>query len=205
MAINTLAIVQARFGSVRFPGKILKEVNGFPLIQILFHRLSQSKKIDKIILATSKNIENDSLAILINNLGYDVFRGNELDVLDRYYNAAEKFKAETIVRITGDCPIIDPHIVDRVISIYDKGNVDYVSNTLVPTYPDGLDVEVFSFRALKMAQTKAKKPFDREHVTPFIKSNDQFIRKNVENNVDLLVIEVTNVFSPLTDPDVKRL
>ncbi|MBC8185065.1 aminotransferase class III-fold pyridoxal phosphate-dependent enzyme [candidate division KSB1 bacterium] len=183
--MKVIAIVQARVGSTRLPGKILKKINGKALIEILFHRLSQSKKIDKIILATSKNTENDLPSDLIANLGYDVFRGSENDVLDRYYNAAKQYQPETVVRITGDCPIIDPTLVDEVISFYNHEKMDYASNTNPPTYPDGLDTEVFSFQALKIAHEQAKENFDREHVTPFIKAHYQFNQMNFVNKLDL--------------------
>ena len=185
MAYKVIAIVQARLGSIRLPGKVLKEINGKSLIEFLFYRLYQSKKIDKIILATSEADENDPLAELITKLGFDVYRGSENDVLDRYYNAAKQYHPETVVRITGDCPIIDPILVDEVISLYEKENADYVSNTNPPTYPDGLDAEVFSFESLKIAHEQAKEPFDREHVTPFIKTRNQFSRKNLTNKIDL--------------------
>jgi len=185
MVSKVIAIIQARVGSTRLPGKVLKKVNGKSLIEILFHRLAQSKKLDNIILATSENTENDPLTDLIEKLGYDVYRGKENDVLGRYYNAAKPYNPKSIVRITGDCPIIDPRLVDEVISLYEKENVDYISNTNPPTYPDGLDTEIFSIEALKIAHEQAKKPFDREHVTPFIKSNNQFIRMNIANKKDL--------------------
>ena len=185
MACKVIAIVQARVGSIRLPGKVLKEINGKSLIEIIFYRLAQSKKIDKIILATTENIENDLLVNLVEGLGYEVFRGSETDVLDRYYHAAKKHRPETVVRITGDCPIIDPELVDKIISIHGQENADYVSNTNPPSYPDGLDTEVFSFEALKIAHKHATEPFDREHVTPFIKANHQFSRKNLTNKIDL--------------------
>ena len=181
MAIQVLAIVQARMGSTRFPGKVLKTVNGKSLIEILFHRLSNSKKIDKIILATAKNKENDILVETVIKLGYDVFRGSENDVLDRYYQAAKQYKPETIVRITGDCPIIDPQLVDNVIKLFQEKNVDYVTNGNPPTYPDGLDTEVFSFSALEAAQNHATKSYDREHVTSFIYTNSRFKCANYSN------------------------
>ena len=213
MANKVIAIVQARVGSTRLPGKVLKKINGKPLIEILFHRLNQSKKIDKIILATSKNTENDPLVKLITKLGDDVFRGSENDVLGRYYNAAKSYTPKTVVRITGDCPIIDPTLVDEVISLYEKEKADYVSNTNPPTFPDGLDTEVFSFEALKVAHEQAKEPFDREHVTPFIKTHHQFNRMNLENELDLsnerwtvdnpedfIVVEnILNYFAPNLD------
>ena len=185
MASKVIAIVQARVGSIRLPGKVLKEINGKSLIEILFHRLSQSKKIDKLILATSVNKENDTLANLVEKLGFDVFRGSENDVLGRYYNAAKKYNPETVVRITGDCPIIDPKLVDEIISLYEKENADYVSNTSPPTFPDGLDVEVFSFDSLKEANKKAKTSHEREHVTPFIRANKNLKNINLSNDTDL--------------------
>ena len=178
MVVNVLAIVQARMDSTRLPGKVLKEVNGKPLIEILFQRLSRSKEIDEIILATSKNLENDRLAETVEKLGFDVFRGSENDVLDRYYQAAKPYSPKAVVRITGDCPIIDPQLVDKVISLYKESNVDYASNTDPPTYPDGLDTEVFSFAVLEAAHRQAEEPFEREHVTPFILANGQFKRIN---------------------------
>ena len=183
--MKILAIIQARVGSTRLPGKVLKEINGKSLIEILFHRLSQSKKIDKIILATSINKESDPLANLVEKLGYDVFRGSENDVLGRYYSAAKMYHPESVVRITGDCPIIDPKLVDEIIYLYEKENADYVSNTNPPTYPDGLDVEVFSFDSLKEANKKAKTSHEREHVTPFIRANKNLNNINLSNDTDL--------------------
>jgi glutamate-1-semialdehyde 2,1-aminomutase len=180
-----LAIVQARMGSTRLPGKVLKKVCGKPLIEILLHRLSRAKKIDKIILATSVSKENDSLTETVEKLGFDVFRGSEDDVLDRYYEAAKPYSLEAVVRITGDCPIIDPQLVDEVIGLYQENNVDYVSNTEPSTYPDGLDTEVFSFIALETAYNKAVESFEREHVTPFIRTNGQFKLANYSNEIDL--------------------
>jgi len=172
-------------GSTRLPGKVLKKVNGIPLIEILLYRLSITKKIDKVILATSEKVENDALEDYVKNLGYEVCRGSEDDVLDRYYKAARLYIPQVVVRVTGDCPIIDPQLVDNVIDLYQKNNVDYISNTDPPTYPDGLDIEVFSFRALESTYEQAKEPFEREHVTPFIRTNGQFKRINYANETDL--------------------
>jgi len=171
-------------GSTRLPGKVLKLVNGKPLIEILLHRLSNSKRIDKIVLATSENGDNDELANLVEKMGYEVFRGSEDDVLNRYYNAAKIHQPESIVRITGDCPIIDPKLVDDVIGLYQDKNVDYASNTQPPTFPDGLDTEVFSFKALETAFYQASEQFDIKHVTPFIRHNGQFKRANYLNAVN---------------------
>ena len=180
-----LAIVQARMSSTRLPGKILKDVNGKQLIEILLHRVSQSKKIDKIILATSENPENDGLADFVEQLGYEVFRGSEDDVLGRYYQAAKFHHPDSVVRITGDCPLIDPQLVDNVIELFEQHEVDYASNTEPPTFPDGLDTEIFSFKALEYAFKLAEKPSEREHVTPFIRTNAKFRRINFSNETDL--------------------
>ena len=155
-----LAIVQAGMGSTRLPGKVLKKVCGKPLIEILLYRLSQSKKTDKIILATSENKENDILAETVEKLGFDIFHGREDDVLDRYYEAAKPYSPEAVVRITGDCPIIDPQLVDEVIGLYQENKVDYASNAEPPTFPDGLDTEVFSFKALKISWEQATTKYE---------------------------------------------
>ena len=127
MLIKVLAIVQARMSSKRLPGKVLKKINGISLIEILFHRLSKSSQIDKIILATSTNEENNTLSEQIKNIGFDVFRGSEKDVLCRFYQAAKQYNPQTIVRITGDCPIIDPDLVDEVIDFFYQDPVhDYL-------------------------------------------------------------------------------
>jgi glutamate-1-semialdehyde 2,1-aminomutase len=185
MAVNCLAIVQARMGSIRLPGKVLKVINEKTLIEIVLHRLSNSKRIDKIVLATSKNSENDDLANLVKKLGYEVYRGSEDDVLDRYYRAAQKHLPEIVVRITGDCPIIEPQLVDNVIDLFQEKNVDYASNVEPPTFPDGLDTEVFSYAALETAHQHATNSYDREHVTPFIYTNNKFKRTNLLNTEDL--------------------
>ncbi len=143
-----LAIVQARMESTRLPGKVLKKVAGMSLIEILFYRLSKSKKINKIILATSKSSENNELANLVEKLGYGVYRGSENNVLDRYYQAAKHYMPDIVVRITGDCPITEPKIIDSIIGEFESNNTDYTSNVFPASYPDGLDVEVFSFAAL---------------------------------------------------------
>ena len=184
MGLDTLAVIQARMGSTRFPGKVLKKVEGEALISILLKRLSHSKKIDKIVLATSLKKENDILADIVESLGFDVFRGSEEDVLGRYFDTAKKYNAKTIVRITGDCPVIDPELVDKVIGYFQNNEVDYVSNIDPPTFPDGLDIEVFTMKTLQVANKKAIKSFDREHVTPFIRENKEFTCKNYFNITD---------------------
>ena len=182
--IGTLALVQARMGSKRLPGKVLKRINGKPLIEILLQRLSRAKNIDKILLATGLGVENDSLVDSVKKLGYEVFRGSEDDVLDRYYQAAKLYRPEVVVRITGDCPLIDPNIVDDVIELYKKSKADYASNINPPTYPDGLDTEVFSFRALEITHRDATTNYDREHVTPLLRKNSRFKAVNLFSDED---------------------
>ncbi len=187
MELKTLAIVQARTGSSRLPAKVLKRINNTPVIELLLKRLSKSSAIDKIIMATTSKKEDDSLANLVNNLGFDVFRGSVNNVLKRFYEAANSCKANYIVRITGDCPLIDVEIVDQIINKIKSSDYDYVSNTIKPTFADGLDTEVFSFEALQIAFSNAKSSYDKEHVTPFIKYNSQFKTYNVESSFNYSV------------------
>lgn len=172
--MKAIAIVQARMGSTRLPNKVMRPISGVPMIELLFKRLSWAKQLDKIILATSDDPRNQPLIDHVQQLGYDIYRGSENDVLDRYYQAAKMYKADIVVRITGDCPLIDPKLVDNALIFFQEKSVDYVSNTCPPTYPDGLDTEIFTFAALKQAAQQAKKPFEREHVTPFIKESGLF-------------------------------
>lgn len=180
-----LAIVQARMKSRRLPGKVMKRVLGKPLIGHLLERLSHSQKIDKIILATSSDSSNDALCKYVTELGFDAYRGSENDVLDRYYQSARLYGASTIIRVTGDSPLIDPKVVDKVIQYFQFNSFDYVSNSCPPTYPDGQDTEVFSFDALEKSWQVAKKLSDREHVTPVMVQSGQFNVGNVIHSTDL--------------------
>jgi len=183
--VKIIAIVQARMGSTRLPNKVMLPVGtGLPMVEVLLSRLSKSKEIDQIVLATSIETVNKYLADYVNKLDYDVYQGSESDVLDRYYQAALKHNSDIVIRITGDCPLIDPEIVDEIIKAYKLSNVDYISNINPPTYPDGLDVEVFSFKALTRAWEEAKSRSDREHVTPYIRRSGKFKIKNITNSDD---------------------
>ncbi len=182
--MKTIAIVQARMGSSRLPGKVMRMINEHPMIELLLHRLENSKHIDKIILATTLNENERDLVEYVKNLGHEVFQGSEDDVLERYYQAAKLHQPETIVRITGDCPLIDPELVDEVIEAYVEQNVDFLSNTLPPTYPDGLDVAVFSYRALERANAEATTKHEREHVSPYIRESGKFKLGNYSNSTD---------------------
>lgn len=171
-------IIQARMGSIRLPEKMLIDVMGKPLLQHVIDRVSQSKKIDKLILATTANPQDTVLVKFAKKNSLDFFTGDEEDVLDRFYHAAKRFNIKIIVRITPDDPFKDPEVIDKAIEIFLNGNgkVDYVTNTLPPTYPIGLDIEVFSFYALKKAWKEAEKPSEREHVTPYIWNHPDIFR-----------------------------
>jgi spore coat polysaccharide biosynthesis protein SpsF len=155
-------------GSTRLPGKILMPVLGKPLLQWELERVSRCKEVDGVVLATTTLAADDPVAELAKTLGVFTFRGSSENVLERYYQAAVKHQADLIVRITGDCPLIDPAVIDRVIQAFKAGNFDYVSNTAKRTYPRGMDVEVFSFKVLLEAYREAKRSYEIEHVTPFI-------------------------------------
>ena len=179
-----IAIVQARLGSTRFPNKTLKEINGKSLIEIQLYRLSKSKRIEKIIVATTTNEEDNILCSAVEKLGYEVFRGNEEDVLDRYYNAAQIYNPSIIVRSTGDCPLIDHEIVDEAIDKFKTEKVDYLNNVTPPKYPDGLDIEIFSFELLKEAWEKTVSKNDKEHVSSYMRKNDSIKKSFLVGNKD---------------------
>lgn len=177
------AIIQARMGSTRLPNKPLIKIMDKPLLWHLLERVKRAKFIDKIVIATTFNPRDKSILNFAKKYGIKAFRGNENDVLDRFYQVAKKIKTDTIVRVTSDCPLISPDVIDKVVSEYLKGRYDYVANTLIYTYPDGCDVEVFSFEALKKAWRESKDPVEREHVTPYIRNSGKFKVKNVESEI----------------------
>ena len=188
--MKIVAIVQARMGSTRLPGKVMKKIAGMPAIELLLKRLNHSELIDEICVATSHNVENDELCQFVEKLGYRVVRGSESDVLQRFLDAANATTADAIVRITGDCPVVDPELVDRVIGLFLNSNVDYVSNIDPPSFPDGLDVEVFTKQVLMEAEQHAKSQFDREHVTPFVR-NGGYSKLNLSNMRDTSNLRLT--------------
>jgi glutamate-1-semialdehyde 2,1-aminomutase len=183
--MKVVAIVQARMGSTRLPGKVIAPVNGVPMIELLLSRLARSRKVDQIVLATSSDPKNRPLVERVKSLGYDCFEGGEEDVLNRFAAAARLHGADVIVRITGDCPLVDPEIVDACVERLAKSGADYCSNTLPPTYPDGLDVEVFTRAALEAVEDEASQAYDREHVTPYLRNAAKFSRASVTNADDL--------------------
>ncbi len=184
---NIVAIIQARTGSSRLPGKILMDISGKPMLWHIVNRLGRSRLIDKIVIATTASAGDNAVEEFCEKHGIDCHRGSENDVLDRYYSAAEAYKADAVVRITGDCPLIDPVVVDETISAYlDDGASDMASNVITRRYPRGLDTEVISFKALKRAWNDARKDHQREHVTAYIYENiKMFNVRSVENKADL--------------------
>ena len=182
---KAVAIVQARMGSTRFPGKVLEEIAGHPMLWQVVNRVRMARTVDEVTVATSTESSDRAVADFCAKEGIPCFLGSENDVLDRFYQAARSYEADAIVRITADCPLIDPQIIDKVVAVYLQGEYDYVTNTLRYTYPDGLDVGVFSFPALEKAWHEARFPAEREHVTPYIRRSGRFRLHNVESEVDL--------------------
>jgi len=185
------AIVQARMGSTRLPNKVMKTIGGIPMIELLLTRLAKAKEIDQIIVATSIDDRNLPLVEHIRMLGYTCEQGSENDVLDRYVQSAKKHNVDVVVRITGDCPLVDPELVDEVIRSFKAANVDYFSNTNPPTYPDGLDIEVCTYTALEQAHQETTEPFDREHVTPYLRKPGKFRTAAMQNSQDLSALRWT--------------
>ena len=179
----TAAIVQARMTSTRLPGKVLMEVMGRPLLSYQIERLQKIKNIDDIIIATTTNKEDDPVIALCKKEDVSFFRGSEHDVLDRYYQAAIKFGVDHIVRITADCPLIDPEICGRVIDTYMNTDIDYVHTGL--TFSEGLDCEILSFKALEKAWQEAALPSEREHVTQYLHNHPELFNKiTLHNDTD---------------------
>ena len=174
-----VAVLQARTSSSRLPGKVLAEIAGVPMLLRQIERIRRSRRIDSLIIATSAESDDDRLAELCEKNGITCHRGSLNDVLDRVIGAVRASEASWVVRLTGDCPLTDPEVIDRVIAAaVDEPNVDYATNALEPTYPDGLDVEIVSREALETAWREATLPSEREHVTPFITSRPERFRKS---------------------------
>lgn len=188
MKKGVVAIIQARMNSTRLPGKALKNITGKPMLAHVVERLKSTKLVNEIVIATTTKEEDRIISRFANDFGVKSFAGSEEDVLDRYYQAAKRCEADVIVRITSDCPLIDPEVVDKVIAFYlkNRGTKDYVSNCLRRSYPRGLDTAVFCFEVLEMAWQQSKEPYQREHVTLYIYEHPEIFRLvNVENNEDL--------------------
>jgi len=185
---RVVLIIQARMGSSRLPGKVISRISGKPMLWHVIDRCKRCEKVDLVVVATTTKEEDDVVAKLAEESGAAVYRGSESDVLDRYYRAANEHDAEVIGRVTADCPLIDPRLVDRMIEFYEDGggDYDYVGMGRPNRYPNGLDAEVFSFEALKRAWKEAALRSEREHVTPYIWKNDGLFKIGaVESEQDL--------------------
>lgn len=189
---RVVAIIQARMGSTRLPGKVLMPLGNRTVLEQVIHQLSFSRRIDEVVLATTLEPSDEGLVDVAERRGIPIYRGSAADVLDRYYQAASRQSASVVVRITADCPLLDPMIVDETIGEYFRGAFDYVSNFSPPSFPDGLDAEVFSFAALDRAWREAVLPSEREHVTPYIRNHPELFRVgSYRQEVDLSALRWT--------------
>lgn len=183
--MNVVAIIQARTGSTRLPNKVFSLLAGKPLIWHVFNRISYSKLITQCVLATTVNSNDETLIEWATANGINKFRGSEDDVLSRFYLAAKEYKADIIVRITADDPFKDPFLIDNVIDICLSEKLDFAYNNNPVSFPEGLDTEVFTFKALELAYNHSVDSFEREHITQyFYKNPELFLQKNLKNNVD---------------------
>ena len=188
---KTAIIIQARMGSTRLPGKIMKKILNKPMIEYLIERASKSKMIDDIIVATSDTKENKELIDFLKAKSVKYFIGDENDVLSRYYYTAKKFNIDNIIRVTADCPLIDATIIDDTVKKYYKDKVDYASNIFPRSFPKGLDTEIFSFNSIEKAFNEANSLYDREHVTPYIRESGKFDISNISYEKDYSYLRLT--------------
>lgn len=168
--MRVVAVIQARMSSTRLPGKVLLDIGGETMLSRVVHR-TRAASLDEVVVATALGPADDPIVWECEKLGVAAFRGSETDVLDRTYRAAQESQAEGIVRITSDCPLIDPQVIDRVVGAFRQARPDYASNVLQRTYPRGLDTEVMAFHALERAWLEASEPYQRVHVTPYFYQN----------------------------------
>lgn len=186
------AIIQARVGSTRLPNKVFADLCGKPLLWHIINRVSHANKIDHICIATTTNPVDDGLASWVADQKIDLFRGSEEDVLSRYYEAALNFRPDTIVRITADDPFKDPEVIDEVINLFQKEQLDFAFNNKPPSFPEGLDTEVFSMKALETANYQSKDPYEREHVTQFFyRHPEKFKQGNLSCSTDISYLRWT--------------
>jgi spore coat polysaccharide biosynthesis protein SpsF len=187
-----LGIIQARVSSSRLPGKVLKPILGTPMLARQIERVKRAKSLDRLIVATSTDATDDAVAALAADAGVGCWRGSLTDVLDRFVGTARAHGARDVVRLTGDCPLADPDVIDDVTRTYRASGADYTSNVNPPTFPDGLDVEVMRMAALERAWREAQKPSEREHVTLYIRQNpDKFRLTNHAAPQDLSALRWT--------------
>jgi spore coat polysaccharide biosynthesis protein SpsF len=189
---KTVALIQARMSSSRFPGKVLEPLGGLPMVVYMVQRVRQARALDDVIVVTSVDASDDRLVDVLAIHRVNTFRGDLNDVLARYAAAAAAHGATEVVRLTGDCPLIDPWVIDQVVTARRTASCDYASNVDPPTYPDGLDVEVFTAAALARALREAKRPSEREHVTPWMRTEEAGLRRvNVTALADFSALRLT--------------
>ena len=179
-----VAVVQARVSSARLPSKVLAPLLGQPMLARQMERIGRARRLDRIIVATSDQPEDDAIEQLCAAASVECFRGSLDDVLDRVIAAARPHQPDHVVRLTGDCPLADPELIDAIVAHHVRGGFAYTSNTLQPTYPDGLDTEVIAMPALEQAWREAALPSEREHVTPYVKNSGKFRTGNFAAPVD---------------------
>lgn len=182
MSERTVAIIQARMGSTRLPGKVLKDIAGNPMLWHVVTRVRVASLLDETVVATTVEDRDDQIVAVCEEAGFEYVRGSEENVLDRYYQAADEMDADTIVRITSDCPLVSPTIIDRTIRVFEEAECEY-ANTKIE-YPNGLDVEAMQFEALEQAWEEATRDEDREHVTTYIRRSEAFDKAKVDNLLD---------------------
>ncbi len=178
-------LIQTRITSSRLPGKVLKIINNNSILEIIFKRVSKSRNLRKIIFLIPDNKKNIQLKNYLKKKKFSFLRGSEKNVLSRYYKAAKKIKSKFILRVTSDCPFVDSNLIDKLFLEFKKKKLNYASNTNPPSFPDGLDIEIFDFKSLEEAFLKTKKKKDLEHVTPFLIRNRKLKKYNLKNNKDL--------------------
>jgi len=180
-----VAVLQARMGSSRLPNKVLRKIKGKTLLELYINRVNQSRMIDKIVIATTTKSADNVIEEAASKLGLECFRGSENDLLDRYYQCAKQYCADIVVRLTPDDPFVDYQVIERAIRIFKDNQVDLVTNHFDPTYPEGLDIEIYSIDALEKSWKEAKLSSEREHVFPYIQNNqDQFKIINFKQEKD---------------------
>lgn len=183
--MKTLAIIQARMGSSRLPGKVLMDLGGETVLGRVVRRLERSRETDDLVVATTEEPADEGIVRACEDLQVQCFRGSEHDVLDRYYQAAHFYSADAVVRVTSDCPVIDPELVDETVRKFREERADYASNVFPRTYPRGLDAEVFTAAALDRTWNEAREPHQREHVTPYLYEHPHIFRlASVSGSVD---------------------
>lgn len=189
--MKVLAITQARFSSTRLPGKVLLPLGQGSVLDLHLKRLKKAKLINQFVVATTEEPEAELIKAIATRQGCDAFNGNLTDVLDRFYQAAKKYKPDVIVRITSDCPLIDSFYIDDLLEKFKANKVDYAANCVEATLPDGMDAEVFTFESLELAWKNAKKNSEREHVTPYIRDSGKFKLLHVHYKPDLSQYRLT--------------